>query len=396
MEEREDADAGAGGRVGSTRRRPRWTRFWGFIPPGGRCATCSRWTTAGAATEVVARASIRTVADLKGKRVAFLEGSVSQFYLGVLLMRAGLSLNDVAAVNMTAGDAGAAFVAGRVDAAVTWEPWLTRGARAKHGRVLADSSTSPGLIADVMVTTAARLERRLADLRAFYRAWVRAVEWRKANEREADAIMARGVGGWLRKAHVFREVRAGVAWYDDAMNRAFIGRAGAPGTIVRTIGNALALGRQSGTVRPRCRPGFADRLRRGRPGSPGRAMKAGSVLSPKVGIPRRLHAALGAASAASLAGLWCVLSYGGIAAPDLSRAAARGRAGRLGAGGRCLAVPPHRGQPDGDPCRASALASALAVPIGLLTGSFAAVAAVVEPVAGFIALHPGERADPRS
>ena len=195
---------------------------------------------------IVARASIRTVADLKGKRVAFLEGSVSQFYLGVLLMRAGLSLNDVAAVNMTAGDAGAAFVAGRVDAAVTWEPWLTRGARAKHGRVLADSSTSPGLIADVMVTTAAGLERRLADLRAFYRAWVRAVEWRKANEREADAIMARGVGGWLRKAEVFREVRAGVAWYDDAMNRAFIGRAGAPGTIARTIGNALALGRQSG------------------------------------------------------------------------------------------------------------------------------------------------------
>ena len=195
---------------------------------------------------IVADHSIGTVAGLKGKRIAFSEGSVSQFYLGVLLREAGLSLADIEPVNMTAGDAGAAFVAGRVDAAVTWEPWLTRGSRAEHGHVLVDSSTSPGLITDVIVTTVERLETRTADLQAFYRAWVRAVEWRKANEREADGIMARGVGGWLKEAAVFRETRSGVAYYDDAMNRSFIGNAHAPGTIVRTIGNALDLGREAG------------------------------------------------------------------------------------------------------------------------------------------------------
>ena len=195
---------------------------------------------------IVADRSIRTVAGLKGKRIAFSEGSVSQFYLGVLLKEAGLSLADIEPVNMTAGDAGAAFVAGRVDAAVTWEPWLTRGSRAEHGDVLVDSSASPGLITDIIVTTAERLETRTADLQAFYRAWVRAVAWQKANEREADGIMARGVGGWLKEAAVFRETRSGVAYYDDAMNRSFIGHAHAPGTIVRTIGNALELGRESG------------------------------------------------------------------------------------------------------------------------------------------------------
>ena len=186
------------------------------------------------------------MAGLKGKRIAFTEGSISQFYLSVLLKEAGLSLSDIEMVNMTAGDAGAAFVAGRVDAAVTWEPWLTRGNRAEHGHVLVDSSTSPGLITDIIVTTEKRLEARTAELQAFYRAWVRAVEWRKANEREADAIMARGVGGWLKEADVFKETRSGVAYYDDAMNRSFFGDAGAPGTIVRTIGNALDLGRESG------------------------------------------------------------------------------------------------------------------------------------------------------
>ena len=195
---------------------------------------------------IVANREIRAIAGLKGKRIAFSEGSVSQFYLSVLLREHGLSLADVEMVNMDAGAAGAAFVARRVQAAVTWEPWLTRGKQAEHGHLLVDSSTSPGLITDVALTTEARLRARNADLQALYRAWVKAVEWRKANEAEADAIMARGVGGWLTKPAVFKETRAGVAYYDAAMNRAFIGTAEKPGEITRTIGNALVLGREAG------------------------------------------------------------------------------------------------------------------------------------------------------
>ena len=60
---------------------------------------------------IVANKEIASVADLKGKSVAYGEGSVSQFYLGVVLKEAGLSIADVETQNMTAGDAGAAFVA---------------------------------------------------------------------------------------------------------------------------------------------------------------------------------------------------------------------------------------------------------------------------------------------
>ena len=195
---------------------------------------------------IVANNEIKTIADLAGKRVAYQEASVSQFYLSVLLKEAGLSLDAVEMVNMTAADAGAAFVAKRVDAAVTWEPWLTRGDQAEHGHVLVDSSSSPGLITDVVLTTAEKLEARTAEFQALYRAWVKAVEWQKANEAEADAIMARGVGGWLKEAEAFEEARSGVAYYDSAMNEAFIGTAEMPGAITRTIGNALTLGREAG------------------------------------------------------------------------------------------------------------------------------------------------------
>ena len=195
---------------------------------------------------IVSNKDIQSIADLKGKRVAFTVGSVSQFYLSVLLKEAGLTLDDVETINMTAGDAGAAFVAGRVDAAVTWEPWLTRGNQAEHGHKLVDSSTSPGLIVDVMLATEEKIAERGDELKALYRAWSKAVEWQKENEAEADAIMARGVGGWLEEADVFKETRSGVAYFDAEKNAAFIGTPEAPGAIVETISNALVLGREAG------------------------------------------------------------------------------------------------------------------------------------------------------
>jgi NitT/TauT family transport system substrate-binding protein len=63
---------------------------------------------------IVARKEIKSIRDLRGKRVAVHEGSVSQFFLNLLLREAGLSEKDVQVVNMKHGDAGAAFVAGRL------------------------------------------------------------------------------------------------------------------------------------------------------------------------------------------------------------------------------------------------------------------------------------------
>src|SRR5438477_7982359 len=44
---------------------------------------------------IVALMDIKTIADLKGKRVAVNEGSVSEFYLNVLLGKAGLKESDL-------------------------------------------------------------------------------------------------------------------------------------------------------------------------------------------------------------------------------------------------------------------------------------------------------------
>ena len=104
---------------------------------------------------IVAVKDIKTIADLKGRKVAVNEGSVSEFYLNVLLGKAGLKESDLNTVNMTAADAGGAFVAKRVDAAVTWEPWLTKGKSTDFGHLLVDSSTTPGLITDAIIVKTA-------------------------------------------------------------------------------------------------------------------------------------------------------------------------------------------------------------------------------------------------
>src|SRR5450830_1253973 len=79
---------------------------------------------------------VNSLQELKGKAVAVNEGSVSQFWLNYLLKNAGMKMSDLTIQNMTADDAATAFIAGRVPAAVTWEPHLST-VREKHtGKVL--------------------------------------------------------------------------------------------------------------------------------------------------------------------------------------------------------------------------------------------------------------------
>lgn len=170
---------------------------------------------------IVARKEIKTIKDLKGKKVAYGEGSVSHFFLGYLLSQNGMSFKDIVSVNMTAGDAGAAFVAGKVDAAVTWEPWLTKGKSAPHGHLLKDSSATPGLIVDVLVFSKKVLTTRGDEVRNVVRAYHQGVDYWKAYPDESNQIMAQAVGGWLKDPKVFAETLTGIRYYDFDMNRAF-------------------------------------------------------------------------------------------------------------------------------------------------------------------------------
>jgi NitT/TauT family transport system substrate-binding protein len=197
---------------------------------------------------IVARKEITSVKDLKGKKVAFAEGSVSQFFLNVLLREAGLKQADIVSVNMKAGDAGAAFVAERVDAAVTWEPHLTKGKKTPFGHLLIDSSKTPGLITDVLIFRTDVIQARPKEIQAIVNGWNKAVTYWKENPRESNAIMAKAVGGWLEDVKEFEETLTGIKFYDGPANRQFIGTAANPGPMAKTAQNAIDIWSSFGSV----------------------------------------------------------------------------------------------------------------------------------------------------
>lgn len=140
---------------------------------------------------LVAKKEIANIAELKGKAVGFQSGITSHFFLLYLLDTVGLSGKDVKQKNLGAGEAGAAFVAGNLDAAVTWEPWLTKARGLLGGHVLATSKDTPGLLVDVLMASPEMMEKHRSDVIAFMHAWFRTVEYMKGHEQECISIIAK-------------------------------------------------------------------------------------------------------------------------------------------------------------------------------------------------------------
>ncbi|MDF2959995.1 MAG: aliphatic sulfonates family transporter, periplasmic ligand-binding protein, partial [Paenibacillus sp.] len=75
---------------------------------------------------IVVKPGIQSLQDLKGKKVATELGTVDHLLMLTALNKSGLKEKDVNYVNMTVNDAGPAFIAGNLDAAVLWEPFLSK------------------------------------------------------------------------------------------------------------------------------------------------------------------------------------------------------------------------------------------------------------------------------
>jgi NitT/TauT family transport system substrate-binding protein len=188
---------------------------------------------------IVAKKEIKTIKDLKGKTVAAQLGAgASYFWLNYVLNQNGLKLSDLKAVDMKAGDAGAAFVAGKVDAAVTWEPWLSKAKETPFGSVLLASDKTPGIIVDSLAFKPAFLMARGADVKKIVAAWNEAVKFAAENPKEADAIMAKFTG---QKPEEFTKEKGGVRFYGDKENKEYFGTAQKPGLLYTVTQRAADL-----------------------------------------------------------------------------------------------------------------------------------------------------------
>lgn len=168
---------------------------------------------------------ITKVADLKGKQVAFHKGSASHFFLTTILDKAGLKDKDIQAVDMKASEAASAFAAGKVDAAVTWEPHLSKAAAAGD-IVLSTTKDTPGLIADVLAVREDFAKNQADKTQALVAALAEATEFMAKNPDETNKILAAVFK--QKPEEVAADIKT-IHFYDLKANLAFYGTTEKPG-----------------------------------------------------------------------------------------------------------------------------------------------------------------------
>ena len=96
--------------------------------------------TNGQGILVPQNSTIKSIADLKGKRIGFTKGSSAHNVTVQTLEKAGLTYADITPVYLTPPDAGPAFANGSIDAWSIWDPYFAIGETKQNGRILVYAS----------------------------------------------------------------------------------------------------------------------------------------------------------------------------------------------------------------------------------------------------------------
>lgn len=137
--------------------------------------------------------SLRTLADLKGKKIALNKGSNVHYLLLKALEKAGVAYADIQPVFLPPADARAAFERGSVDAWAIWDPFLAAAEKQLGARVLADGK---GLVANYQFYLASRTyaEKHPDILRIVLDEVAKVDDWGRNNPDEVATILSAQTG----------------------------------------------------------------------------------------------------------------------------------------------------------------------------------------------------------
>jgi sulfonate transport system substrate-binding protein len=149
------------------------------IPPSGKAVSLL----------VAPSSKVSSMADLRGKRIAFQKASIGHYLLVKALERAGLGLSDVESVFLPPADANAALSKNAVDAWFIWEPFVTRAVQSGVGRVLLDAEQLRDTC-NFLTTTRAFAAEHADVLRAFLAELQHAEAWSRDHPREMAELLS--------------------------------------------------------------------------------------------------------------------------------------------------------------------------------------------------------------
>jgi ABC-type nitrate/sulfonate/bicarbonate transport system substrate-binding protein len=158
--------------------------FWanelpGFINGGVKARAVMQvdWSRGGDA--IVADSTINRIEDLKGKKISLALFTPSHWLLEYSLENSTLSDDEQAQIARSligknaSPDARADFVAGKVDAAVVWEPDVTEALQKRDGsHIIVSTKTSTNIIADLMVARDDFINQHPEVIQALVQGWL--------------------------------------------------------------------------------------------------------------------------------------------------------------------------------------------------------------------------------
>lgn len=148
--------------------------------------------------KIIVAPDIKEAKDLRGKKIAVLEGGLSQLFAGIWLDQHGVSIKDVKFVNLIMDRAAAALASGDVSAAEFWEPFGSQALQALPGSHVVASSRDPAwtrlaLIADALFMSDKFIHERRKTALTMMRALYESIAWWRKHPAEGNKIIADGM-----------------------------------------------------------------------------------------------------------------------------------------------------------------------------------------------------------
>ncbi|WP_394781663.1 sulfonate ABC transporter substrate-binding protein [Undibacterium sp.] len=147
----------------------------------------------GEAIIVPKNSPLKTVADLKGKKIALNKGSNVHYLLVKVLEKAGIAYKDIEPVYLPPADARAAFERGNVDAWVIWDPFFAAAEKQLGARILVDGK---GLVSNHQFYLATRTyaQKNQEALRITFEELAKVDEWGAKSLADVTAQLSAQIG----------------------------------------------------------------------------------------------------------------------------------------------------------------------------------------------------------
>jgi taurine transport system substrate-binding protein len=194
------------------------------------------------ALAVRSSASIRGVADLRGKRLAAPFASTTHYSLLKLLELNGIGASEVTLLDLNPSDMTAAWIRGDIDAAYVWQPTLQRLLDAGGTRLTSSDEMAARGVAtfDVGVASDGLMSAHPEAIVSYLKTLSRAVGLYRTDRQQALDALARELGVSVDQAKLQAE---GLLWLtaEEQLDGKYFGTAGTSGAAGATGGLAAAL-----------------------------------------------------------------------------------------------------------------------------------------------------------